>query len=264
MTAPAIVQPTMVPAGSGAVGSGSVGGLSRNELVWETRFVMFAFLISGVMAAVVLIVRHAYHVGAGPDPVSLVIPGHPLASFLVGIPEYLTVAAVAPLVLMLLRRTGQDRRVLGLALPGWSSDIWPAIGLIAAGVGTEFVFLIPLGRLLEDHPGLLNQTAVGHVPAYYVIYGLAISATTAVAEEVIVNGYLLVRLNQLGWDPRRALILSLFLRTSYHIYYGLGFIFTIPLGYFLTRSFQKRGLLTRVIFAHFLYDAVLITIAILK
>jgi len=40
------------------------------------------------------------------------------------------------------------------------------------------------------------------------------------------SGYLLTRLSQLGWSPRRALIVSLVLRTSYHVYYGIGFILT--------------------------------------
>ena len=48
------------------------------------------------------------------------------------------------------------------------------------------------------------------------------------------------------------------------MYYGVGFIFTVPFGYFVTRSFQKRRRLTRPIVAHFLFDAILITIAVLK
>ena len=62
---------------------------------------------------------------------------------------------------------------------------------------------------------------------------------------------------------RRALVLSLILRTSYHVYYGLGFLLTVPFGYLVTRSFQKRRRLLRPIVAHFLYDGVLITIAVL-
>jgi hypothetical protein len=95
------------------------------------------------------------------------------------------------------------------------------------------------------------------------VWGLIISATTAITEEVLVNGYLITRLGQLGWTPRSALILSLILRTSYHVYYGFGFIFTIPLGFYVTRSFQKHHKLTRPILAHFLYDAILFTIAVL-
>lgn len=42
------------------------------------------------------------------------------------------------------------------------------------------------------------------------------------------NGYLLVRLEQLGWQPRRTLLLGLALRSSYHIHYGIG-VFTVEL-----------------------------------
>ena len=101
------------------------------------------------------------------------------------------------------------------------------------------------------------------MPRYYIIYGIVISAVTAITEETLVSGYLLTRLDQLGWNPRWALALSLTLRTSYHVYYGLGFLLTIPFGYFATRSFQKHRRLMRPIVAHFIYDAVLITISVL-
>ncbi len=77
------------------------------------------------------------------------------------------------------------------------------------------------------------------------------------------NGYLITRLEQFGWTPERALFLSLTLRTSYHVYYGLGFFLTIPFGYFVTRSFQKHHRLNRSIAAHFIYDAILLTVAVL-
>ena len=99
--------------------------------------------------------------------------------------------------------------------------------------------------------------------AYYLIFGLSQAFVTAVAEETAVSGYLLTRLDQLGWSPWRAFWLSLALRTSYHVYYGLAALLTLPLGYFLTRSFQKHGKLSRPILAHFLYDSVLFLIAIL-
>jgi hypothetical protein len=87
-------------------------------------------------------------------------------------------------------------------------------------------------------------------------------AVSAVTEEVLVNGYFIMRLGQLGWTPRSSLLLSLTLRTSYHVYYGLGFFLSIPLGYLVTRSFQKHHRLTRPIMAHFLHDAMFMSIAI--
>ena len=236
---------------------------TRRTLVWETRFVMLAFLLPAVMGAVVALAQHINGVG----PVTrfpVLLEGNPVGNLIVGILAYLPVAATVPLALHLLGRTGQPPRTLGLVRPSFRLDVWPALGLMGASFGSEIVLILVLTPLLTSHPSLVSKTIVGNVPAYYVVYGIAISATTAVAEEVLVNGYLLVRLEQLGWSPQRALILSLILRTSYHVYYGIGFIFTVPFGYFVTRSFQKRRRLTRPIMAHFLFDAILITIAVLK
>jgi membrane protease YdiL (CAAX protease family) len=235
---------------------------TRRALVWETRFVMVSFLLPSVMNAVVALAQHVNGVGT-LTRFPLILQHNPVGNLIIGILAYLPVAAAVPLALFLLSRTGQTPGVLGLGWPSFRRDVWPGLGLAAAAYGSEFALLIPLAPLLADHKSLFGQTAVGHVPAYYVVYGIAIAATTAVAEEVLVSGYLLTRLGQLGWSPKWAFALSLLLRTSYHVYYGLGFILTVPFGYFVTRSFQKHRRLNRPIAAHFLYDAVLFTIAIL-
>ena len=235
---------------------------TRKVLVWETRFVMLAFILPGIAGAVVLLAQHVNGVGT-VTRFPVLLRDNPVGNLLVGIFAYLPVAVMVPLALHLLSRTGQTPRMLGLVRPTFRYDIWPAIGLMGASFGSDSVLILFLTPLLAHHPALVSNTAVGNVPDYYVIYGIAISITTAVAEEVLVNGYLLTRLEQLGWSPRRALILSLILRTSYHVYYGVGFILTVPFGYFVTRSFQKNRRLTRPIAAHFLWDAILITIAVL-
>jgi membrane protease YdiL (CAAX protease family) len=240
----------------------SVDEPSRRSLVWETRFVLLAFLVPGVTAAIVLLVRHIQGIG-DVKSFTNTVPGHPLSNLILGILSYLAVAAMVPLVLLLLLRTGQRPSSIGLGRPRWKADIWPAIGLVGASYLAEYVLLIPFALFIKDHSKLANTMSIGHVPAYYVIYALALSATTAVAEEVIVNGYFITRLEQFGWTPQRALALSLTLRTSYHVYYGVGFLLTIPFGYFVTRSFQKHHRLTRSITAHFIYDAILTTIAVL-
>jgi membrane protease YdiL (CAAX protease family) len=235
---------------------------SRPGLIWETCFVELAFLLPGIAAAVQVLVAHL----GGVSDIGLfstVVPGHPVESLIVGIFSYLAVGAVVPLGLLLLARTGQGPAVLGLGMPGLRSDLWPAIGIVLSGYAVALLATLPFSALLAHHSGLFSQVHVGHVPKYYILYGLAVSAITAITEETLVSGYLLTRLEQFGWTPQRALLLSLTLRTSYHVYYGLGFLFTIPVGYFLTRSFQKHHRLTRPIVAHFIYDAVLITIAIL-
>ena len=233
---------------------------SRRGLVLETWFVQLAFLVPSVLAAVDLF---AAHTGGAAITRFPGIVSNPAANLILGVLTYLQVAAVVPIALLLLSRTGQDPAALGLGRPMWRRDVWPGLGIAASGYGVTLLATIVLIILFGRHSKLFNQVPIGHVPAYYVIYGIAVSAITAIAEETLVSGYLLTRLEQLGWNPRWALLLSLTLRTSYHVYYGLGFLLTIPLGYYATRSFQKHRRLTRPIVAHFLYDAVLITISVL-
>ena len=104
--------------------------------------------------------------------------------------------------------------------------------------------------------------SVGRVPGYYIMWGIAVSLLTAVTEEVLVNGYLVTRLGQLGWGTWPTLALSLTLRTTYHVYYGLGFLLTVPFGYLVTRSFQQHRRLNRAIAAHFLYNAAIFSLAV--
>jgi membrane protease YdiL (CAAX protease family) len=236
---------------------------TRRSLVWETRFVLAAFLVGSVGGAIVPLVQHAYGVNDIARFPSFV-NNNPLINMILGMLTYISLGAIVPVALLLLARTGNKPRTIGLGWPSFVLDIWPGIGLGLASYISEIVLLIPFAQLLAHHKGLETSPAVGSVPHYYIIYGIFVSAVTAITEEVIVNGYLLVRLEQLGWTNRSALILSLVLRMSYHIYYGITFpIVVLPFGYFVTRSFQKHKRLNRAIATHFLYDAVLFIISIL-
>ncbi|MFI5035494.1 MAG: CPBP family intramembrane glutamic endopeptidase [Acidimicrobiales bacterium] len=237
-------------------------GHARRMLAWETRLVMFAFLVSGVISAVLVLAAHVTGV-ADIARFPVIVHSHPVLNMLLGMLAYVPVLSVVPLALFLLARTGQTPSVLGLGVRHVPRDLLPALGIGAAAFGLEVAMLLPFAGLLVHHHGWITSVSVSHEPKYYVIEGVFISAVTAVTEEVLVNGYLVTRLGQLGWTPRSSLLLSLTLRTSYHLYYGLGFLLTIPFGFLVTRSFQKHHRLTRPILAHFLFDAVLITIAIL-
>lgn len=235
---------------------------TRRSLLWETRWVLAAFLVPAIGGAIVPLVQHAEGV-TDINRFPTFVSGEPLTNMILGILGYLGIGAVVPITLFLLARTGQSPSRLGLGLPSWALDVWPGLGLAALSFASEFVILIPFAPLLVHDRSLVNPPVIGHVPTYYVAYGVIVSAITAITEEITINGYLLVRLEQLGWQPNRALILSLVLRSSYHIYYGIGVFLLIPFGYYVTRSFQKHRRLNRPIVAHFLYDAVLITISIL-
>ena len=220
------------------------------------------FLVPSVGSAIIPLVQNAEGV-TDINRFPTFVHGEPLTNMILGIVGYLGLGAVVPITLFLLARSGQPASSIGMGTAQWTSDVWPAVGLAALSYAAEIVVLIPFAPLLAHDRREVNPPVIGHVPHYYVIYGLAISAITAVTEEVMINGYLLVRLEQLGWTPNRALVLSMILRSSYHVYYGVGVVLLIPFGYFVTRSFQKHRRLNRPILAHFLYDAVLITIAVL-
>jgi membrane protease YdiL (CAAX protease family) len=236
-----------------------VAQLPRRQLVWEAWLVELVFLFPAIAGAVGALAAHF----GGDNQLSripTIVPGHPVENVF----SYASLGMVVPLALLLLARTGQPPAVLGLGRPGWLTDLWPGLGLAVASFLSAVALALPFSTFIANHRSLFAQITIGHIPHYYVLYGLAVSAVTAIAEETLVSGYLLTRLEQLGWSPRPALIFSLGLRTSYHIYYGIGFLFTIPFGYYVTRSFQKRRRLTRPIVTHFVYDAVLFTAAILS
>jgi membrane protease YdiL (CAAX protease family) len=235
---------------------------TRKDLVLETWFVQLAFLVPGVLAAVDLLAQHVGGV-ATVTRFPTILPGHPVENLILGVLNYLEVGAVVPLALLLLSRTGQRPADFGLTKVLSARELWPGLGLAAACYGVTVLATLPFTLSGLANSSLFNNVPIGNVPHYYVIYGIAISATTAITEETLVSGYLLTRLDQLGWNPRWALVLSLILRTSYHVYYGLGFLFTIPSGYLFTRSFQKHRRLARPIIAHFTYDAVLFVVSVL-
>ncbi len=234
-------------------------GMTRAGLVLETRLVMIAGLFPWIAAAVVILVRHL-DTGQILTQLPSVTPHQPVLNVILSVLSYLPSAAVVPLVLLLLIRTGQRPADLGLTrLPG--RDLAVAVGLAAAAIGLELALAVAISPL--RHSRLFNTAAKLNVPVYYLLIALSVALTTAVAEEVIVNGYLITRLDQLGWSPAKAFWLSMALRASYHLYYGIGVVLTLPFGWLVTRSFQRHRKLNRPIVAHFLYDGTVSTIAIL-
>jgi membrane protease YdiL (CAAX protease family) len=231
---------------------------TRRSLVIETWVVMIAFLLPWVVSAVVVLGSHLA-TGASLSQLPSFDRHQTAINIVLGLISYTPTAAVVPLALFLLARTGQGPAALGLTRVG-GTDVTAALGLAAAALGCEIVLAIVIAPL--EHTRLANTTGPLHVPAYYLVFGISQALLTSIAEETAVNGYLLTRLDQLGWSPTAAFWLSLALRTSYHVYYGIGILLTLPFGYFVTRSFQKHGRLSRPILTHFLYDSVVFLIAI--
>ena len=86
---------------------------------------------------------------------------------------------------------------------------------------------------------------------------VASAAANAWAEEVVMVGYLLTRLRQLGWSENRALAAQAVLRGAYHLYQGLGgFVGNVLMGLLLGRLWQRHNRLWMLVGAHTLIDVV--------
>ena len=99
-----------------------------------------------------------------------------------------------------------------------------------------------------------SSSALATVPRTVLILS---AAGNAWAEEVIMIGWLLTRLRQLGWSENRSLVAAAVLRGSYHLYQGLGgFVGNLVMGLVFGRVWQRRGRLWCLVGAHTLIDVV--------
>ena len=229
-------------------------------LGWETVFVVIAFVLPAAVSAIVVLLRDVARVSS-LDQFELPLPHHPATSLILMLLLYGSTAVIVPIALLLLARTNVPPAELGLTRRALRLDVLPSLGLLAGVWAINIAVALAISPFIGGSFGTSSHDT--HVPAYFVIYALFLSATTAINEEVVVNGYLITRLAQRGWARWPSLWLSLALRTSYHAYYGVALFLTVPFGYLVTRSFQRTGRLGRPIITHFLFDAILLTAAVL-
>ncbi|RAJ57514.1 membrane protease YdiL (CAAX protease family) [Streptomyces sp. Amel2xB2] len=89
---------------------------------------------------------------------------------------------------------------------------------------------------------------------------IASAVQNAVVEEVIVVGYLLRRLGQLGFSPWTALAASSVLRGSYHLYQGVGGLLgNMAMGVVFVLLYRRWGRVGPLVAAHALIDVVAFT-----
>ncbi|MCW2669003.1 MAG: family intrarane metalloprotease [Frankiales bacterium] len=245
------------------LGSPAADEPTRRRTRQEVLVALSVFPLPALITALVLLVRSAVE-GTTPSQITDVLPHHHALSSVLGALLYATGGSSVLLALFLLSVSGVTMRSIGLTRKGLGADAGYGLGIVFAGFGIAFALTLLVFSIFGDHglPGAV-QTNNKHYAAVFLLQGYVVSVVTAFVEESMMSAYLLTRLGQLGWTPRKALWLSLAIRTSYHAYYGIGFLFTIPIGYLLTRSFQRRRRLLRTVGAHALYDACLFTLAIL-
>jgi len=83
------------------------------------------------------------------------------------------------------------------------------------------------------------------------------AAQNGILEEIVVVGYLLTRLRQMGWSNERALGASAALRGTYHLYQGWGGFFgNLVMGLIFGWWFQRTRRVLPLAIAHSVIDAV--------
>jgi membrane protease YdiL (CAAX protease family) len=164
--------------------------------------------------------------------------------------------ALAPvvLVLYLMARSGEPPSVMGLDPSEPVADTLRGAVLAALIGGTGLALY-----LTAFHLGISLNVVPESLPAvWWRIPVLILSAAhDGILEEILVVGYLLRRLDQLGWAPWKAIVFSAVLRGSYHLYQGFGaFVGNAAMGVIFGILYRRWGRVTPLIIAHTLIDAV--------
>lgn len=156
--------------------------------------------------------------------------------------------------LYLLWRSGFGPAQIGLGRPRWRPDLLGGLGL-AALIGLPGLALYQVARVLgmsaSVEPAELYDTW-WRIPVL-----LMVAFANGWAEEIIVVGFLLTRLRQLGVSPMAAIVVSSLLRGVYHLYQGFGAgLGNLAMGLVFGYVYLRTGRLWPLIVAHALIDAV--------
>jgi membrane protease YdiL (CAAX protease family) len=159
---------------------------------------------------------------------------------------------IVGLVAYLLRRSGESLRTLGADLSEPRRDTARGAALAA------LVGLTGLVWYLVAHRAGINLTvaAQGLPEVWWRTPVLVLGAVeNAVVEEVVVLGFVLHRLRQLGWGWPAAIWTSALIRGSYHLYQGIGgFVGNVVMGLLFGWLYRRWGRVMPMLVAHALID----------
>jgi len=175
-----------------------------------------------------------------------------LAYQLAGIAFALVPVALA---LWLLSEGGRSAiRRLGLDAAQPLRDLAYGAGL-AALIGLPGLGLYAVGRALDITTTIIPAALNTH---WWTVPVLILSALkNAVVEEVIAVGYLMTRLDELGWPAWAQTGVSAVLRGSYHLYQGFGpFIGNVVMGVIFAEWFRRKRRVMPLVVAHTILDIV--------
>jgi membrane protease YdiL (CAAX protease family) len=220
--------------------------------VVEVVVVLAVFPLPYAISAVQALVAYLLGEGAGKR-IPILFPGHIAAGFPFILLEVLLPLAAAALVLYLLSQPGGDG---GPA----------AIGLDTKQPRADLALLLPVFVLCDLIPiaggGILLHAlgvhgpspATGGLPAYYGVAYVAMALVAGVVEELVVLGYLVRRLEQIGLRPVWVVAIAVAVRGSYHLYYGWGVLPILAWATVSVLLYRRFRRLAPFVIVHALWD----------
>ena len=214
--------------------------------------------MSGIYALLSIVRSELTVVGGVGNTTATVVSGestvHPVLDLLDDLADILHGLAPPLLALVLLARwPGGPGFGIGFDLRR-RRELLQGVGFLAL-IGIPGLGLVYLAHLTGANASL---QVVNFPDVWYRIPYLLLSAfQNGLAEEVVVVGFMLTRLAQLGWSRERSLIASATLRGSYHLYQGFGgFAGNFVMGLIFGWWFQRTRRVVPLVVAHTLLDAV--------
>jgi len=154
----------------------------------------------------------------------------------------------------LLWRGGVRLASVGIDRTAPMRDVRWGLGLTALiGLPGLLLYFVgwKLGVNLAVQPSTLDQSWWRPITLTLSAFG------NSFAEEILVVGYVLTRLRQLGWKENGSLLVAAVLRGSYHLYQGFGgFVGNMVMGLVFGRVWQRTGRIWPLVVAHTLLDVV--------
>jgi membrane protease YdiL (CAAX protease family) len=231
--------------------------LTKRLLVWEVVIVFALSLGGSALFAIIDLIASLTANKALSKQQALIVgslaPGRPLLDLILQLANLLIDLAPVALVCYLLVREGTTpSAALGLDAREPGPDLAKGAVLAAVIGGSGLALYIAAFKL-----GLALNVVPENLPdVWWRIPVLVLQAARdGVLEEILVLGYLLRRLNQLGVSPAAAIVISAVVRGSYHLYQGFGgFLGNAVMGLIFGVLYLRWKRVTPFIIAHALID----------
>lgn len=231
--------------------------VTKQSLLLEVVIVMWVSLgASAVRALLIFAERLHSDVPLSEQTATIIAPvvATPWLDFLFQLAGIVLPLGAVALVVYLLHASGESLADIGVDRSQPSRDIMRGTVLAAVIGGAGLVFYLVAVKL-----GINVQITASTLPGnWYDIPVLVLrAAEAALLEEIVVLGYFLHRLTQIGVSKPWAIAISAALRGTYHLYQGVGgFVGNLVMGAIFGWLFFKWRRTTPMIVAHFLIDAV--------